>query len=645
MTQRPRSTRLRIAVLGAVILSFMGTLVLRLYYLQILVSDTYQAAATANRIRLEPLEPARGRILDRNGETVVRARASHVVSIRRDLLRDNEATLDRLAGLLGLPQEQLESRLADRRALPHAPVPVAQDVPEWTVVYIKEHIDEFPGVEADRRPSRIYPHRALGAHLVGYIGEITAEQLRSPRYRDRKRGACDLPDYRPGSIVGRSGLEHAYETDLRGSVGCVKREVNAAGDVIRQLSTVEPTPGYDVVTTIDLGVQALVEESLMKGIVKARTVFDRESQSKYLAPAGGAVVLDPRNGELLAMASFPSFDPSAFAEGITTADFNALQNDPTKPLLNRVTQAQFPPGSTFKIVTAAAALEEGVATRSGRYECPPSVRFFDQTFHNWRSSHSGRITLSQALIESCNTVFQTFGAEFYRRFDRAEDEQRLQMHARRFGFGRRTGLDLPFEAGGVVPDRDWLKDMHARLPQAFPYSIWLPGYTINMSIGQGDLISTPLQLANAYAAVANGGILWQPRLGLRIIEGDREVRAIEPQELGRVGVGAANLGIVRRGLEGVPVEGTGRGAFSGFPFQTVRVAGKTGTAQLQTIPPKQPYAWFVAYAPVKDPKYVVAVMLEEGGHGGETAAPIVRRILEGLFGLPLSEITPAARTD
>ncbi|MGH2704549.1 MAG: penicillin-binding protein 2 [Actinomycetota bacterium] len=629
-------TRLRVAFLGMLVVSLMSALVMRLWFLQVLAQRTYREAAVQNQVRIVPIQPARGRILDRNGEVLLKNRPSLVILVRPDEVRDREQTLGRLAGLLGVSVQQVEERLADKRALPYSAIPIAEDVSEDLVVYILEHRDEFPGVSAETRPVRIYPKGALAAHAIGYVGQITSEQLKQERYSG----------YRPGSVVGRAGLEYAYEHDLHGEEGLVKLQVDASGKSKGELpgQRREPVPGLDLQLTLDATVQTLVEESLAQGILKARTIYDKESAKRYLAPSGGAVVLDPRNGEILAMASYPTYDPGLFVGGISQAGFRQLQDDPAKPLIDRVTQAAFPPGSTFKTVTAAAALQEGLASRNSRFACPPSVRLYDQNFRNWRTVDGGMISLAQALVESCDTVFYGFGAEFWRRF-RGGQGERLQDYARQFGFGSRTGVELPFEGAGRVPDEGWLKEVHARFPQAFPYKIWLPGYTINMSIGQGDLTTTPIQLASSYAAIANGGTLFRPHLGLKVADGDRVVRTIEARELGKLPVSPANLDIIRQGLDGVVVNGTAKGPFTGFPFQAVTVAAKTGTAELQTVPPKQPYAWFVAYAPAQNPQYVVAVMLEEAGHGGETAAPVARRIIEGLFGLPLSEITPSARTD
>lgn len=639
MTQSPDGTRLRVAFLGIVFAALVGALVLRLYFLQVLSHQDYAFAAENNRVRIVPVEPSRGRILDRNGEELVRNRESYVVGILLDRVVDRSKLIQRLAPVLGMTPDQIGQRLADKTALPYTAVPIKEDVSEETAVYLLEHSAEFPGVVADEQPMREYPKGRLAAHLLGYVGEITADQLEQDRFKS---------GYRLGSLVGKGGLEEAYEGDLRGKEGHVKLLVDASGKVRgNPLGAEEMTPGSDVYSTLDTRVQTLVEQSLEQGIVKARTIFDKESQRNYVAPAGGAVVMDPRNGEIIAVASFPTFDPSSFIGGISRTDFEALSNDPAHPLVNRVTQAPFPPGSTFKVITAAAALQEGIASRNGRFNCPGSFRFADTTFRNWKTTDSGIISLPQALIDSCDTVFYDFGAKFYGRFLDAKRQggsvEKLQDYARDFGFGEKTDLEISSEKAGRVPDEGWLKEANRRYPNLFPYATWLPGYTINMSIGQGDVLTTPLQITNAYAAIANGGTLYKPHIGLRV-EGSTG-RQIAAEEKRRITVSAANLDVIRRGLERVATDGTARGAFLNFPFGSISVAAKTGTAELKTVPPKQPYAWFVAYAPARDPRYVVTVMLEEGGHGGETAAPIARRILEGLFGLPLSDITPAARTD
>jgi penicillin-binding protein 2 len=629
------TTRLRLAFLGAIFASLIVTLALRLYFLQVLSTAEFTAGAERNQIRLVPEEPARGQILDRNGEVLVTNGMSLVVSIRRQELTTEQVqqVAERLAPVLNMPLEEINKRLEDRTLAAFTPVPVAENVPEDAVVYIREHQDEFPGVETKAQPTRVYPHGKRASHLLGYLGEILPEQVDDERYQELK--------YRPGSIIGRSGIEYAYEKELHGTEGLRKLEVDSSGEVRRVLGRVDPKKGKDLVTTIDARIQQVTEESLAQGIEKARTITHEETGKKYIAPAGGAVVMDPRNGEIIAMASFPDYDPGAFVGGITQAEYDVLDKDPAIPLLNRAIQAAYPPGSTFKTVTAAAALETGVAQANQRYNCPGSVRIADRTFRNWKTTDSGMLTFNQAMADSCDTVFYDWGLQFYRSF-RSDRTEILQDYARRFGFGEKTGIEIPFERAGRVPDEGWLKRVNRELPEAFPYATWLPGYTINMSIGQGDVLATPLQLANSYAAIANGGVLHQPHLGLKLVDGTEEEPVQTQSEPRSVPINPATLQSIRSSLEAVTTVGTAASTFVNSPLNAIGVAGKTGTAE---IAGKQPYAWFAAYAPARDPQYVVAVMLEEGGHGGETAAPIARRIFEGIFKLDLSEVTPQAPVD
>lgn len=629
------TTRLRLAFLGAIFASLVATLVLRLWFLQVLNSDEYTQQAQQNQVRVVPEEPSRGNILDRNGKVLVTNGASLVVSIRRNELSPEEVqmVLGKLSGLLSTPMEQLNARIKDKTLLPFTPIPVAEGVTEDQVAYIREHQDEFPSVITESRPVRIYPNGRLAAHLLGNLGEIDSERLKDERY----------DGYRPGSIIGRSGIEFAYEKALRGKEGLQKLEVDSAGEVRRPLGRREAERGLDVVTSIDIDIQKLVEESLVQGIEKARTIYHEGTAKNYLASAGGVVVMDPRNGEIIAMASFPDYDPASFVGGISQEDFKVLNDDPAKPMLNRAIQVAHPPGSTFKTVTAAAALETGTATPAGKYDCPSSSRFADTTFRNWKNANSGVMTVVEALANSCDTVFYPWGYQFYLDYRKSKGENEiLQRYARAYGFGAKTGIEIPFENAGRVPDADWLKTMNSKFPKAFPYALWLPGYTVNMSIGQGDILASPLQVANSYAALANGGTLFQPQVGLRMMNGGKTVETVMPKKMRDIPLNPANLATIKAGLEAVTNYGTAATAFSGFPLGSVGVASKSGTSQINN---KQPFAWFAAYAPANNPQYVVAVMLEEGGRGGQTAGPIARRILEGIFKLNVSEITVGAAVD
>ncbi len=640
---------LRLAVLGMVFLSLVVALVLRLWFLQVLSVDSFRKLADQNFVRVVPKLAARGRILDRNGQVLVDNRQSLVVTVDRSSVATTDsknklhltpkgtATMSNLAQLLQVPVATLLDKLQTTQVGPVTPAPVATDVTKDQVVYLEEHQDEFPGVSYVQEPLRDYPNGSFAAHALGTVGIY-------PTATDKNSGAR-YNGYSPGTVIGRSGIEYAYEQYLHGTDGFIKYQVDASGNVRGILGTQEPKPGDDVVTTIDKNIQTLAEASLVDGLSKARTIYDKVSNRDYVAPAGGVVVMDPNNGQVIAMASSPTYDPTQFAVGITSAQYSAeFQNNPAQPLIDRVTQAQYPPGSTFKVVTSAAAMTEGIANPNGGFACPSQVTLYNQLFKNWQASDSGTISLQQALIQSCDTVFYNFGQTFWQRFRAGQGEQ-LQTFARDFGLGSPTGIEIPGEQPGRVPDDAWLQKEHKANPVAFPYNIWLPGYTILMAIGQGDLLATPLQLADAYAAIANNGTLYQPELGMKVMDVSQTVTTVTPKITRHLPVNPQALSVIQSGLKGVAVQqplGTAVGAFIGFPFDKLSVAAKTGTADING---KQPYAWFASYAPADHPQYVVVVMLEQAGHGGETAAPIARRILEGLFNLPATNIAPAARTD
>jgi penicillin-binding protein 2 len=621
----------------------IGIVVIRLWFLQVAQGKKYEAMAYGNRIRKVSIEAQRGYILDRNGvKMVVNRLALSIFVVPTDFeeLEDKEAKVAELASLLDLDPEEIMKKLEGEQVQPHKPVLIKKDVDPGTWFFIKERQNEYPWVQATELPVRDYPpgEETRAAHVLGYLGEISNEQLKQ----------LEEKGYKAGDIVGTSGVEAYYEDTLRGVDGWVSIEVNARGLPLRQLEKVDPVPGNTLVLTIDRNLQKVVEESLASGMKLARTYFDKERGMNYAATAGAVVVLDPKNGEVLAMASEPTFNLEKFVGGIDEQEWKEL-NDPSKhyPLNNRAIVGQYPPGSTFKVVTALAALQEGLTTAYTTFTCNHVFNegeFKDYPKTCW-GTH-GRIDFINGIIQSCDVVFYHLGYQFYNRGKNLEWENRLQEYARLMGLGSKTGIDLPNEFEGRVPTPQWKKEFNRDNPD---YQQWYPGDTVNMAVGQGDILLTPLQLANLYAAIANRGPFFRPHLGKEILtwQGD-SIKQIEPEKMGDltdpnnplgIMISRNNIEVVRNALTGV-VQGRGTAAstFAGFPLNQIPVAGKTGTAE---IAGRQPTAWFACYAPANDPKYVVVVMLEEGGHGGLVAAPIARRIIEYLFNLPFSPLLPS----
>ncbi|HEX2698680.1 MAG TPA: penicillin-binding protein 2 [Acidimicrobiales bacterium] len=623
------NARLRLSIVGVVVVSLFAALFARLWYLQVMDTGTFQALATQNRVRTV-YEPApRGRILDRQGRPLVENRGYQAVTVTRLDVQDKPEVVARLAALLGLPQQELEKRIADQRYSPYKPVPVAENVPEETVVYLREHGTDFPGVAARAVAERTYPHGVLAAHVLGYVGEINDKELA------KRQGA----GYRLGDDIGKFGVEQSFEEDLRGTPGKTRLEVDATGKVLLPaLSSSPPHQGDDVQLTIDLDVQALAEESLAKGLEAARSQHDRSTGKGFAAPAGSVVVLDPRDGSLLALASNPAFNPADFVNGIRPEIFAALQ-DPANhyPLTNRAIQGQYAPGSTFKLFTALAALRTGLIA--------PNTTFVDEGSYRLRSCRGdkcvfrnaggrayGRVNLSQALTVSSDAFFYNVGANLW--FNGGPNADAIQGAARDLGLGARSGIDLAGEMRGRIPDPVSRKKAHEDYPKAFPNGRWYAGDNVNLAIGQGDTAVTPLQLANAYAAFANGGTVLKPRVAARVLQPNGEpIRELVPEATSKVALDPAQRSAILQGLRGAIArpEGTGAGAFAGFPQDAFPVAGKTGTAQ---VVGKEDTAVFVALAPADAPQYVVAVVMEESGFGGAVAAPVARRILDGLAGNP-----------
>ena len=640
--------RPRITVLSVVVAVLLLSLLSRLWFLQVLAAERYGDLAEVNRVRQVVVEAPRGRILDRQGRVLVRNRAAWAITVKTIELGDRkqrDTVLGRVSRLLGLSRAKIDERLRDYNGSPLRGVPVAEDVPVDKLFYLAEHGDDFPGVAPEVVALRQYPQATLAAHVLGYVGEISAEELKSGGFKGLQQG----------DTVGKAGVELTYDHYLRGHDGVEDFEVNASGRVVRTLGGRAPVPGMDLKLSIDLEVQKQAEQSLKDGMKLAHGLADSSRGGTYPAPAATVVVLDPNDGSLLALASLPEYDPRKFVGGISRKDFAAYSKDPSNPLLNRAVQSAYPPGSTWKPMTALAALQRNVITPSTTFHCPGSYKFGNSVKHDWTPSGHGTVDLSRSLEQSCDVYYYNLGAAFAR--SEASQEaggqkaaEEMQATARSLGFGSPPKLDLPFSTDGTVPTRDWRKRfweqnkaLYCKGTSALYRELcrdgwrWQGGEDLNVAIGQGALLVSPLQLALGYGAIANGGTVYQPHVALAVTSPatGKPVRTIQPKVAQVARIPAGDFAAVAGGLAKVPSSGTAAGAFSGFPLDRFAVAGKTGTADL---PPKAPFAWFASFAPVEKPRYVVVAMVEQGGHGGQSAAPVARTLYEKLFGLPIKPI-------
>ena len=625
--------RSRFGVLGIIVVVVLSALFVRLWTMQVLNGESFAAQAENNRVREISIQAPRGRILDRNGVPLVTNRSALAVSVDpshedvRALLtrtwtedtaddptsRELDEMFGEVATLLGITPADIWDRVTDVQQEALRPRVVAVDVSMESVAQIAERQTDFPWAIVEEIAVREYPNGNLAAHILGYTGAISEEQFKN---------SDEYSGYERGDTVGKSGVERQYESLLQGDKGWRRIEVNASGRAQGVVSEQAPRPGNDIRLTIDAAVQAVTEDQLDAAIAEAHR------QGYNSSRAGAAVVLDIETGEVLASTSRPTYDPSAFLGGISSAEWEALNAKTSEyPLNDRAVMGAYPPASTYKVITAISGMEAGITGENTTYTCTGRWTDMGKQWPKWcwkRTGH-GTVSLRGGLKHSCDTVFYEIGYELYKR-----GEEELQATSREFGLGAKTGIDLPGESAGRVPDAAWKKRYNENYPE---YQMWLPGDTVNMSIGQGDMLTTPLQMALVYAGLANDGDIMRPHVLRDVLgsEGD-VIRTIEPEVLHTTGVSAELLGVVERGLVDVTETGTAKGAFAGF---RPTVAGKTGTAQVKG---KDDYAWFCAYAPAEDPKYAVAIIVEQGGHGGSVTGPAARNILAHLLGQELKTI-------
>lgn len=613
------SGRLRILALLVVVM-FVG-LTTRLWFLQVLAADKYQHIQVSNRTRTVLTPALRGNLLDSHGNLLVGNRLSLQVQVNQQQLGTNKAAvLTRLSNLLNMKLSTIQARLADPKYFPYAPIPVAFDVQKEVSFYVSEHSQRFPGVQVVEAPISYYPMGTLAAHILGHVGPITAAQYGQPTFNG----------YDQNDVVGQDGLESQYEHYLQGTKGKDFYLVNAAGKQIKTIGSEPAQPGDNVILSIDARIQQLAEQQLLSGITRARGVASTGG-GLLKANAGAVVVMQPDTGAIVALASWPTFDPRWFVEGMTTKQYNLRfkRDSAGQPALNRAEAQVYAPGSTFKPFIALSALKSGVANESSSYQCPPFYTYPSDPGHPYNNFEGGSsyMNLAGALRVSCDTIFYKFGADFYNKsVTSPQGSDILSSDLLPFGFGAPTGVDLPFEPAGTLPGFDYAKQHK----DVYPYG-WLPGNSILTAIGQDSVVVTPLQLATAFSAIANGGHLCRPHLAARIESPEgKTLKTIQPK-CHSIPYTTQQLQFIRGALQGVVTGGTAYSAFQGFPLSQVPVGGKTGTAQR---PPFQDTAWFAGMAPAGNPKYVVVAMVEQGGFGGSTSAPIVRHIMEGLFHLP-----------
>jgi penicillin-binding protein 2 len=575
-----------------IVLAAFLVLGLRLFHLQVVQGEEYRRLSENNCIRLQDIDPPRGQILDRQRRLLVDNRPSfNLVMVPRDA-KPVDTTLARLADGVGLDLEEL-AHAAERTRSVYRPVVLRADIDRDLLAAVEARRYDLPGVTVDVKALRRYVYGDSAAHLLGYMGEINAEELAGGRY----------PGCRGGDSIGKFGIEKNCEPLLRGQPGGRQVEVDARGQVIRILKTVEAVPGHNVVLTIDHRLQAVAEQSL----------GDR---------AGAVVAVDPRNGEVLVMASRPSFDPNAFVGGISRRDWQALVENPRRPMENKAIQATYPPASTYKIVTAMAGLQEGEIDGRSQFFCPGQLRYGNRAYRCWKRGGHGHLNVVEAISQSCDVFFYQVGIKL--------GVDRLARYARSCGLGSPTDVGLDHEEAGLIPTAAWKKGRFG-VP-------WQGGETLSVAIGQGYNLVTPIQMAMMIAAVGNGGTLYQPRLvhAVESAEG-RVIEQPEPVVKGRIAVGARNLDLIQEGLWRV-VQGD-RGTARGIRLEGIDISGKTGTAQVfsrkgetdgkgDVADHLRDHAWFVAYVPSEAPGIAVAVIIEHGEHGSSAAAPVARAVIQ-----------------
>jgi penicillin-binding protein 2 len=591
---KQRLVRIAFCVAGTFCLIFI-----RLFYLQVIDGEELRRLSENNCIRLQSTDPSRGMIFDRNGILLVDNRPAFDLHIVLKDAKPVGQTVKKLSKYINVPESELMSKIEnDKTVSSYKPILLKKDIGRDALAAIEVRKFDLPGVSVDVKPRRHYIERQMASHLIGYLSEINADELNSGEY----------PGYTVGDYIGKFGVEKIFESFLQGKRGGRQVEVNVMGQVVRILKTVDPQPGRNLYLTIDMRVQKKAE-ALLNGV------------------AGAVVAMDPQTGQILALASSPSFDQNVFVDGMSHEQWDAMASNPLRPLENKVIQGEYPPASTFKIITAIAGLEEGVIDKDTTFNCPGYYKYGNRVYRCWKHAGHGDVNVVKALAESCDVFFYQVGQKL--------GIDRLSMYAIASGLGSPTGIDLDHEASGLIPTKEWKK---RRTGVA-----WQGGETLSAAIGQGFDLATPLQMLVFTSAVANGGKIYKPLILKSVYSSEGSVILESKKQLaGKLPVSKQTLQIIKEGLWKVVNNKKGTAWIA--HIEGIDISGKTGTAQVvgrskergmseeELSHRLKSHAWFVAYAPSADPKIAVSVMVEHGSHGSSAAAPIAKEIIKTYFG-------------
>lgn len=644
------SPRTRMSVLGVLVVACFVALFARLWYLQVMEAPQLVQQASAQSRRTLAVEAPRGRILDVKGRVLVDNRTSLVVSVDRNTLaeiKDKDAFASALAAVFtrfGTPTKTstVQRRISASQYDQLHPVPVASDVSPEVMVFLSEHAEDFPGVSVTRETLRTYPYGMAAANVLGYVGRISSDALKSLEPGlDPDSGAAKV--YGSDSFVGLAGIEASYERDLRGTPGVETIEVDSKNRPVGRVDYQSPEPGSDVQLHIDIDVQMRAEQALADKLEVLRGTPQRDGTIRK-APAGSVVALSPADGAVIALATYPTFDPREFSGGISQERYNELlDQNGVNALVDRSISGQYAPGSTFKLVTATAAISHGLINGNTYYNDQGVYEVGDppRPFSNAGGVKNGGIALPQALTVSSDVYFYWLG-------DRMDGTTYIQDAATAFGFDQRTGIDLPNESAGYVWTAAEKKALHQKYPKAYPDGEWFTGDNVQLAVGQYVITATPIQVARAYAALANGGTVYEPHVAWRVLHADALptdpggiLRTIDPVVTGSIDLPPEVRDPILSGFVGVTTGlGTATSAFIGFDQKNFRIAGKTGTAQ---VAGKADTSLFASFAPFDNPRYAVAAVMEESGFGAEASGEVVRHVYELLADRPLTAVSSATQ--